>query len=94
MELSAHELISGAITVVAGVLSYLARHFLQSIERDQKLVLSAVGKIEGKIEALTEEIRRSTLSQAKTQAELKAIWRFIDGAHLRATDNGNNHDES
>lgn len=86
MELQPQELISGAVTTVAGVLSYLARHFLKTIERDQRQTLTAIGKLEGRLESLIDETKRNTVATAKMGAELSAVWRFIDGAHQRATD--------
>jgi len=50
-------------------------------------------RLEGQLEALQMDIRQNTKEQAGMNSEMKAMWRFIDGAHERATDinGGSNH---
>lgn len=72
-------------TTAAGgmaVLGFFARSYFAATAKD-------LAKIEGQLDSLQKDIRANTTELAIATTELKAIWRYIDGANERASDTYN-----
>ena len=67
----------GAIGLTA--FAFFARSYFAALAKD-------LARLEGSLETLRADIRQNTVELAGMTSELRAIWRFVDGAHERATD--------
>ena len=79
-------LVSAVVTTSVAVFSYLVKSYFKKIHDELAGLRLCIGKLDGRLDALSGEIRANTVEGATTRAELKAVWRFIDGAHKRASD--------
>lgn len=73
-------------TVAVGIFGYLVRHYLKSITDAVAALRLEFAKRDGRLDALQKEIHTNTIQLAGLTSELRALWRIIDGAHLRASD--------
>jgi septal ring factor EnvC (AmiA/AmiB activator) len=80
-----------AIAVLSSV-AYFIRHYFDSLKKDIASVERGIASIHGQITSLQNDIRANTTAMAVTTTEMKAIWRYIDNAPKRASDNGADHD--
>jgi hypothetical protein len=84
------------ITLIAGVLGpaflaligFMAKSMLSGIRKDIKSVVKEVDKLDGRLTAMQADLRANTANLIQASAELKAVWRFVDRSHQRASDNG------
>lgn len=79
-------LVAGAITLALGAFAWMARTIFSKIEHELSTLGKGQAKLDGKLDSLQTEIRANTVSMTEARAELKAVWRFIDNAHERASD--------
>jgi hypothetical protein len=71
--------ISALVALAMGGFTLLVRSYFDRIHRD---MLS----LEGKVDLLSKQLGEHTTKLALVQQELKALWRFADGAFGRASD--------
>ena len=86
-------LLAGAVVAALGLFTYLVKSFFARIHADLKDLRGAVDKLAGKFDAIQGDGRSTTTALAVTQQELKAVWKFLDAAHRRASDHVNGEDE-
>jgi ABC-type antimicrobial peptide transport system permease subunit len=79
-------LVSAVVTTSVAVFSYLVKSYFKKIHDELAGLRLCIGKLDGRLDALSSEIRANTVEGAQVRTEIKAVWRFIDGAHKRATD--------
>lgn len=85
-------LLSAVVTGLGALFTYLGKSFLKRFSENQKKLYQEMIKIEGKLDMLAVELRKNTIENAKLQTEVKAVWRFIDRSHQRASDNGGRYE--
>ena len=78
------------IALVVAVVVYFIKSFFNSLRSDVKGLSEQVSKLEGSFEPLRKDIKENTIQLASAQAELKAVWRYID-AKPRSSDARPNH---
>lgn len=71
-----------------GLFAYLAQNFVHRLHSDIKDFRNDLGRLDGRLASLQTEIHRNTTELAVTRQETKALWRAVDGAYQRASDNG------
>lgn len=86
-------LLAGAVVAALGLFSYLVKSFFARIQTDLKALKESVDKLSGRFDAIQSEGRTTVTALAVTQQEIKAVWKFIDAAHKRASDHANGGDE-
>jgi ABC-type antimicrobial peptide transport system permease subunit len=79
-------LVSAVVTTFVAVFSYLVKSYFKKIHDEIAGLRLCLGRLDGRLDALSSEIRANTVEGAQVRTEIKAVWRFIDGAHKRATD--------
>ena len=86
MNLSLDLILEAVGAIGLTVFAFFARSYFAALAKD-------LARLEGNLAALQNDIRENTKELAGMTSELKAVWRFIDGAHERATDvnGGSNH---
>ena len=75
-------------TAVFGIFGYLSHSYFERIKADIAEIKIERAKVDGKLELLREDIRENTRALDAMIAETKALWRFIDNSHKRASDTG------
>lgn len=84
----ATEILQASCVAILALVSYLARSYAARIHDDLKSLRSAIDKLDGRLTGLQAEIHRNTIELAVGRQEVKALWRAVDGAYERASDNG------
>lgn len=82
----ADNILPGVATLVVSCVGYLVKYYFGQIAKNQKELTASINTLSGRLEGLHKDLRDNTVQMAITSTEVKAIWRFIDGAHERATD--------
>ncbi len=74
------------VTGSVAIFTYLVKSYFQKINDSNIEVKQEIAKLEGKFELLSKDIKENTIEGAALRAEVKALWRFVDNSHQRATD--------
>lgn len=85
----AEYVLSGVFALGFAAFAFLAKSLVNRLERDLASVAKEVARLDGKLEALSRDIRENTVQSAKLGSEVSAVWRFIDNAPKRASDHNN-----
>ncbi len=83
--LTALQIIGPAVLAVFG---FMAKSVFESVRRDIKALGRDHARLEGQISAMQSDLRAATATIIQASTELKAVWRFIDSSHQRASDGG------
>lgn len=67
-------------------LVFLVRHFFAGITSKIDSIQDAFNKLDGRLETLQKDVRENTTQNAVTKQEMRAIWRYVDNAPMRASD--------
>ena len=90
MQISLDSIIISIFSALMGLLIYLARNYFERTHSD-------LMELKGSLQTLNDALHKNTIGIAKMQQEVKALWRFADGAFGRTSDQGrgkNNADTS
>lgn len=82
-----------AATAALAVLGYLVNFYFGKIHKDIEELKMSLSKSDGRFEPLQNDLRENTIELIKLRSEVSAMWRFIDGANRRSSDNGDNNGE-
>lgn len=85
------QVLIGAATAFFALFTFLVRHYFASIRKDIHKFGEYVAKVDGRVETLIASDRINVAAIAGLSAESRALWRMVDGAHNRASDNGSGH---
>lgn len=78
--------LSGIVTALFALFTFLVRHYFSSIRKDIKHLDKAVTKLDARFDAMQKDMRENIKEISGLAAQTKALWRFIDGSHERASD--------
>ena len=81
MAISLDSIIISVFSALMGLLIYLARSYFERVHAD-------LLELKGAMHALNDGLHKNTISVAKLQGDVKALWRFADGAFGRVSDKG------
>jgi hypothetical protein len=62
-----------------GVFLFLARHYFDRTHKD-------ILELKGALQMMIDGLHKNTITVAKLQQDVKALWRFADGAFGRVSD--------
>ncbi len=77
------QLIAPAVT---GCLAFLVKSYISQIKEALTGLKSSVDKVDGRIEAIQNQVHKVTVDSAVARKELQALWRAVDGSFKRASD--------
>lgn len=73
-------------TAFIGVVTFMIRGYAAGVHKAIADVRLELGRTQGELKALHEDIRENTIAVTRATTELKAVWRYIDNAPRRASD--------
>ena len=76
------------VSSFVALFSYLVKSYFKKIHETLDCLRQSLSKLEGNLDILNKEIRQNTVEGAGLRSEVRAIWRFVDNAHKRASDGG------
>ncbi len=79
-------LVQVAAPVILAGIGWFVRSFFHRLEKDIQDVAKAFAKFEGQLLAMSQDLRNNTVETVKTSAEVRALWRVVDGGHQRSSD--------
>jgi hypothetical protein len=83
-------LVSAFAAGFVAFLSFVIRHYFTLLRKEFNDGAKDIAALAGRIDALAADVRANTVQSAITSTEIKALWRTVDGAYERASDNNDN----
>jgi hypothetical protein len=80
-------LVSAFAAGFVAFLSFVIRHYFTLLRKEFNDGAKDIATLKGHLEALASDIRANTTANAVLTTEVRALWKFIDGAYERASDN-------
>ena len=90
MDAIEQNLVSSFAAGIVGALFFVIRHYFTLLRKEFNEGTKGIAEIKGHIDALAADVRANTIQSAITATEIKAIWRHLDGAYERTSDNNSN----
>lgn len=82
MVINTDTLMQAGLAGAMAVVGWLATRCFNSLQRD-------IAKLEGKLDALQKDIQANTTATVLANAEVKALWRTVEGGNSRTSDTVN-----
>jgi hypothetical protein len=81
MTIAVDTIATALLSTLMGVAIYLTRTYFDRLHSD-------IAELKGSLSTLGDNLHKNTIAIAKVQGDVKALWRFADGAFGRVSDRG------